>query len=280
MAATGGTVVSSTMGQFARNTLGVLLACSTLLAPAPSLAAKPAKAVQFSFEVRVRDSRIGGGKLLIGPRSGEGRKANRLLQLTGQTEALLGAIYQGVLLAHSWVDGSWLPQVARWDSELAGRKSFTQALLAGGRLIAQFERQGRGTIPQDRMVTGILIDPVSFVPWLMQQKPKAGQTWTTVMFTGPDVCQFDISAKAVESVTVFGKALDALRLEAVFSKCRMQRSVTIWLATRDHSPQRLVLHDRLLGDILFDLEAVEQVPLPEVPSAPKEPLVSRLGSQP
>lgn len=258
--------------------LVLVLACGTAWVPAQSLAAKPAKALEITFEVRVRDSRIGSGKLLVGPRTGEGRKAQRLLQLTGQTEALLGAIYQGVLLAHSWVDASWLPQAARWDSQLAGRKSFTQAVLAGGRVIALFERQGRGMIPQDRMVTGVLLDPVSLVPWLMQQKAKAGQTWTLAMFTGADVCQLDVAVKPVESIQVAGKALDVLKLEAAFSKCRMQRSFTLWLGARDQSPQRLVLHDRILGDIMFDLSAVEQVPLPEVAPAPKEPLLPRLTS--
>ena len=257
--------------------LAVLLALALAAVAHSSFAAKPKHALEISFDVRVRDSRIGSGKLLVGPR-GEGRKGQRLLQLTGQTESLLGAIYQGALLAHSWVDASWLPQAARWHSQLAGRKAFTQATLAGGRVIAMFEREGRGMIQQDRMAAGVLLDPVALVPWLMQQKAKAGQKWTASMFTGADLCQLDMAAKTVESIQVGGKSLDALRIDVGFSSCRMQRSVTLWLAAADQSPQRLVLHDRLLGDILFDLAAVEQVPLPEVAAAPKEPLLPRLAA--
>ncbi len=270
-------VASTSIRRPAKLLVAAGLALALVALARPSHAAKPAKALEISFDVRVRDSRIGSGKLLVGPRQGDGRKGLRLLQLTGQTESVLGAIYQGALLAHSWVNADWLPQAARWDSQLAGRKAFTQATLAGGRLIAMFERQGRGAIQQDRMTAGILLDPVAMVPWLMQQKAKPGQTWKASLFTGADLCQLDMAAKTVEAIQVSGKAMDALRIEAVLSSCRMQRSVTLWLAMADQSPQRLVLHDRLLGDILFDLVGVEQVPLPEVLPAPKEPLLPRLA---
>lgn len=270
-------MVGRPIGQAITLLLALLLTLPLAAWPSTTLAAKPKQALEISFDVRVRDSRIGSGKLLVGPRAGEGRKARRLLQLTGQTESLLGAIYQGALLAHSWVDANWLPQAARWHSQLAGRKAFTQATLVGGRVIAMFEREGRGMIQQDRMVAGVLLDPVALVPWLMQQKAKAGQKWTASLFTGADVCQLDAAAKTVESIQVGGKSIDALRIDVGFSNCRMHRSVTLWLAAVDRSPQRLVLHDRLLGDILFDLAAVEPVPLPEVAAAPKEPLLPTLA---
>lgn len=248
------------------------------LAAGPAVAApKPKQGIEISFEVRARDTRIGSGKLLVGPKSGSGAKAQRILQLTGRTESLLGALYQGELLAYSWVDPQWLPQSARWNSVWAGRKGYVQALLGGGRVRSLFEREGRGSRQQDVQVLGFVLDPVSLVPWIMQQRPKPGLAWTALFFTGSDLCKLDIRAQNMETLRQVQpdgatKETQALRFEAGLSNCRIQRSVTAWTAVADQQPLRVVMHDHLLGDVYMDQTGTAQVPMPAQPSPPKEPL--------
>lgn len=266
---------------------GVAVAVAALLGlPAGSAVAAPKakQALEIAFEVRARDTRIGQGKLLVGPRAGPGAKALRLLQLTGQTESILGVLYQGELLAHSWVDPQWLPQAARWTSQWAGRKGHVQALFGGGRLRALIERQGRGSRQQDLQFVGFALDPVALVPWLMQQRPQEGQAWTALFFTGADLCKLDIRAQQFETLrqAVAGaepKATRALRFEATLSQCRIQRSVTAWMAAADQQPLRVVMHDKLLGDVIMDQTGTAQVDLPVLPPPPKEPLARQFVAE-
>lgn len=257
--------------------LGAVAAASLGGGAAPAAAAPKAKqAVEFTFEVRARDTRIGSGRLLVGAKAGAA-KAPRLLQLAGQTEAVMGVLYQGELLAHAWVDPQWLPLAARWRSQWAGRKGHVQALLGDGRVRAIFEREGRGARETDVQVVGNVLDPVSLVPWLMQLRPQAGQAWSAMLFIGADLCRIDVVARGVEQLRQpqpggAPRQTAAMRFEATLSQCRIQRRLTAWTALRDQQPLRLVLHDPLLGEVTLDHSATRLVAAPEVPGPPRAPL--------
>lgn len=225
--------------------------------------ASAGKGVEIGFDVSARDTHLGSGKLIIGPKGSDGEAGKgakgRAVRLLGKTESLLGVLYAGRLDATSWLDGAWLPAEAHWQSELAGKKAHTIARFAGKRVQATFARPGAAAVQVDQTVAATLLDPVALVPWLMAQKPKPGKTLATYLYTGMDVCQVDLHTGPVEAVAVHGQTRDALPLSGETKNCRISRKFTIWLAARDYVPVKMALHDALLGSIDFVLSGVRSV---------------------
>ena len=253
--------------------LGVLLASAVLLATAtgrPALAG-PSLGLEITFDVSSRDTHLGSGTLTIGVKGGDGARG-RTVKLSGKTESLLGVLYQGWLDATSWVDTAWLPVEASWRSELAGKKAHTLAKFNNRRVQAVFARPGVPPVQIDKTVDAVLLDPVALVPWLMQQKPKAGRSWTTHLYTGMDICQVTLRAGPVQAVVVHGVSKDAVPVAGETTNCRISRKFTLWLAPSDQLPLKLVLFDQLLGTIDFDLAQVRRIAVPrqQRPSAQEQ----------
>jgi len=237
-----------------------LVCVAVALALAAPLPAAAIPAVEVSFAVRTRDTHLGSGRLTIAARP-KAAKAPRQVNLTGKTEALLGVVYAGSLDATSWLDGAGLPVAARWRSELGGKKAMTRARFDGGRVQAQFDRPGQPPFAVDRQVDEVLIDPVAFMPWLMQRKPTPGKKIPLYLYTGMDVCFAELAVGALETVVVDGQARDALPISAELQACRIQRRFTIWVAPKDITPLKMSIHDRLFGTIDFLLQGVRKVEL-------------------
>ncbi|MBM4341929.1 MAG: DUF3108 domain-containing protein [Deltaproteobacteria bacterium] len=232
------------------------------IAPLPATAAPAPRGLEITFDVSSRDTHLGSGKLTIGPKGTDGAKG-RTVQLSGKTESLLGVLYQGALDATSWVDASWLPVEAHWKSELAGKKAHTLARFADRRVKAVFSRPGLQPVEVDKAVDTVLLDPVALAPWLMHQKPRAGRSWSTYLYTGMDICKVTLSAGPVAAVQVKGQLRDAVPVSGETTQCRIARKFTLWLQPKDQLPVKLVLYDGVLGTIDFDLAQFKSVDMPK-----------------
>lgn len=234
----------------------------------PAFAASASKGLEITFDVSARDSHIGQGALLIGPK-GNANQPLRAVKLSGKTTSILGILYNGMLEATSWLDAGCLPVQVQWQSKIGGNKALTQGKFDGKHVQAVFSRPGQRDVAVDKTVDDTLLDPVALVPWLMQQKPKPGKKLQTHLYTGMDVCQANLEVGAAESILVAGQSREALPLTAQLQGCRLDRKFTIWLAPRDMMPLKLAIFDKLLGTIDFELAGIKAVAMvaPPPPSS-------------
>ncbi len=229
------------------------------------------KGIEITFDVSARDSHLGQGTLVIGPK-GTAAQPLRMVTLLGKTTSLLGVIYAGMLDASSWVDAGYVPVEGQWQSQIAGNKARTRAKFAGQRVQAVFARLGKPDVSVDHTVDTPLLDPVALVPWLMHQKPKPGKKLHVHLFTGMDVCQATLEVGALQVLEINGQSRDAVPLSSELQGCRIHRKFTIWLSPKDQLPLKMVIFDKLLGTVDFVLAGAKTVtvqPLPP-PSASDE----------
>ncbi len=246
--------------------LRALLMILGLALVAPTLAsAKPARSLEFRFDVRARDTTIAQGRLLVGPKLACGRKSVRAVTIEGHSADLAGVLYSGSSLSTSWLDADWRPLAARWSTELLRRKSKTQATYDGRHLTADFAPAGKPEIHVDRELEERAHDLVSLVPWLIQQKVKPGQQLAGILYVGSDVCRIQLSVRKVEAVavpvpgTVVEGSRPGLPVDATVSECRVKRGFTVWLDAKDWTPLRMRVADTPIGKVELVLTGVGQV---------------------
>lgn len=250
-----------------------VLVIMALLAPAVALAkptaGKPSKGLEIRFEVRARDSIVGKGRLVVGPRLSGERNGPRAVTLEGRSEDLAGILYQGESVATSWLNGDWRPVAARWRSEFMRRHSATAATYTGRHVIADFKRGDRA-VHFDRELPDAPQDLVSLVPWLMQQKVKRGARLGGSIFLGADICRFDATVRAAERQDTILGTRQAMPVDITFGQCRVKRSFTVWLDAVDWTPLRIrVVESALLGSVDLVLTGVAPVTVawPALPEA-------------
>jgi len=256
--------------------VGLLCAVLGLVfAAAPPAVAHAAKStakgrgLQFTYEVRARDSRIGQAKLTVGPKQALGKRQVRALLIEGSTEDLVGVLYAGKARATTWVDSAWVPVEAHWRSEFGRKKGEAEAVYTPKRVKAMFARPGKPNYKVDQATSAVPHDMVSVIPWLMQQKPKPGFRATIPVYTGMDVCELDALARPPESILVPMGRRQAVPVDLVFTRCRVSRRFTVWLDEKDWTPHRMLLPDPVLGAIEVVLLAWQ--PLEVAPVLPEGP---------
>jgi hypothetical protein len=226
-----------------------------------------AKSLELRFDVHVRESVVAKGRMLVGPRSA-GRKSVRAVTIEGHSEDLAGVLYAGSSQATSWLDAEWKPVAARWSSEFLRRKSQTQATYEGKHITADFARAGKGGVHVDRELDERAHDLVSLVPWLVQQKVKAGQQLDGTIYVGADVCHVHLTVAAVESVTVPAGTRPGLPIAVTVEQCRVKRAFTLWLDGKDWTPLKIRVAETVVGAVELVLTGVSQVDVaaPTLPS--------------
>lgn len=231
-----------------------------LARPAAGKAAigKAGKGLEIRFEVRARDSVVGKGRIVVGPRQAGERHGTRAVTLEGRSEDLAGVLYQGESVATSWLDGDWRPVAARWHSEFLRRQSATVASYLGHHVIADFKRGDR-TVHVDRELDEAPQDLVSLVPWLMQQKVKRGTQLGGSIYLGADVCRFDATVRAAERQETIRGTRQALPVDVTFGQCRVKRTFTVWLDAVDWTPWRIRVAESALGSVDMVLTGVGPV---------------------
>lgn len=241
---------------------------------APLLAqAKPRPALDIRYELVTRNTTIGQGRLLIARKpevrsdspDAKASKPVRAVLLQGQTENLFGGLYKGRVDALTRVDGNWQPVSARWTSQFQGRTAHTNAEFEPNRVVAHFSREGKPPVDVDKTVAGVLLDPVSLIPWLMQKKPKPGTQWTLHLYTGMDVCKTELTVRAAEPIAMAGETVQGLPIDGALSECRLKRQFTIWLNPKDFGPQRVAIRDTLLGSVDIILTSAQVATMPDDP---------------
>ncbi len=231
--------------------------------------ATPQKGLEIRFDVRARESVVGRGALVVGAKVRQGKLTVRQVQVWGKTEDLAGVLWHGEAQLSSWLDPLWNPIVAKWTSEFRAVSSQVDVHFTPHLITADIARRDKPPLHIERTTTAPAADLVSLVPWLMQQKVKPGQKLQGIVVLGQEICQFDAEVRPVEKVHTTPRGdRDGLPVDLVFSHCKLERPMTIWLDNEDFTPLRAVLAKTHLGTVDMVLTGVQRIqrawlPMPE-----------------
>lgn len=224
-----------------------LLILLPLFFAAANVAAHEPRALQFSYEIRLRDVAIGRTRMTVEPKKLVDGKLVRVLHSDGEALELAKAFYNGRASYTTWVNEHWQPLVAKWRIQITQRSYDVDAQFTADRVHAVVVKPGEQPVTVDQETPQHALDLVSFLPWLMQQKLKLGRQFHAQVHTGLRVCEVDIAIKDPETILVPLGERKAIVVQLDVTKCKKDRKITMWLDSKDFVPHRMMVEDAFIG---------------------------------
>jgi len=225
-------------------TLAILLLLN--LAAANAQAHGP-RALQFSYEIRLRDVAIGRTRVTVEPKKLVDGKTIRVLHSDGEALELAKAFYNGRASYTTWVNEHWQPLAAKWRLQFTQRSYNVDAQFTADHVHAVVVKPGEQPVTVAQDTPQHALDLVSFLPWLMQQKLRLGRQFHAQVYTGLRVCEVDIAVKESETILVPLGERKAIVVQLEVTKCKKDRKITMWLDSKDFVPHRMMVEDAFIG---------------------------------
>ncbi len=218
-----------------------------LLCAAATAHAHEPRALQFSYEIRLRDVAIGRTAMTVEPRKLSDGKMVRVLHADGEALELAKAFYNGRASYTTWVNEQWQPLAAKWRIQFTQRSYDVDAQFTEAQVHAVVVKPGEQPVIVEQATPRHPLDLVSFLPWLMQQKLKLGRQFHAQVYTGLRVCEVDVAVKDPETILVPLGERKATVMQLEVTKCKKDRKITMWLDSKDFVPHRMMVEDAFIG---------------------------------
>ena len=231
--------------------LASLLTLFPLLALSPDAeAAAGKKLLELRYEVRVSGLKIGKARLTVFRGKKKGDKRIDRIRFKADVKPLGVAALKMGGDGTTWVTSDYAPVKARWAWSEMGRPAEVKAQWANGAFDGRYFRDGA---ERKRIKTKAnqqqMTDVVTVLPWIMSEKPKAGQTLKTTTFTGNQLYNVTAKVGVAESVALPTGERKALRVEVTAVRPGKTRKFTVWVDATTFTPVRIGFKYRFLGTV-------------------------------